>query len=143
MYLTTTITSPRMTGMSPTSLALRCLRRRHRLGVLDGTLEDPRVVGLDFLVVVLVHALLGEAVTLVEPLCVTVGDLDVEIDRGDLGFRVGGGGIDEMLEALRSNTSGPVRLGGQGAEESIGTRGENGAESGRRKIHALRARRAS
>lgn len=101
-----------MTGMSPTSLALRCLRRRHRLGVLDGALEDPRVVGLDFLVVVLVHALLGEAVTLVEPLCVTVGDLDVEIDRGDLGFRVGGGGIDEMLEALRSNTSGTVRLGG-------------------------------
>lgn len=48
--------------------------------------------------------------TFVELLCIVVRDLDVEVDRGDLRLRVGNGGVDEMLQTLRSNASRAIRL---------------------------------
>lgn len=84
-----------------------------RLGrgwLLDVPLENPRVVWRNLLVVVLEQADLGEAMALVEPLRVGIRDLDVEIDRADFWLRVRGGGVDEMLEALRSDPSRAIWL---------------------------------
>ena len=81
-----------------------------RGGRLDVALEDPRVVRDDFLVVVLEHADLFEAVPLVEAFRVRVGDLDMEIDRGDPWPRVSRGGVEKMLQTLRSNAPRTIRL---------------------------------
>lgn len=78
---------------------------------LDIPLENPRVVWRDLLVVVFVQADLGEPMARVESLRVFVGNLDVEIDRVDFWLRVRRGGVDEMLQALRSDPSGTIWLG--------------------------------
>lgn len=67
----------------------------------------------NLLIVILVEADLFEPMTLVETLCVIVRHLNMEVDRRDLGFGVGCGIIDEILEALRSDTSRAIRLRGR------------------------------
>ncbi len=89
----------------------RSSRRLRRSRGLDIPLENPRVVWRDLLVVVFVQADLGEPVARVEPLRVFVGYLDMEIDRADFWLRVRRGGVDEMLQALRSDPSGKIWLG--------------------------------
>lgn len=80
------------------------------LGWLNVSLQYPCIVWGNLLVVVLEQPDLLEAVTLIEPFCITIRDLDVEVDRGDFGLRVRSGRVNEMLEALRTDTPGTVRL---------------------------------
>lgn len=77
---------------------------------LDVPLQNPRVVGRDLFVVALVHAEFFEALTLVEPFRFMIRYLDVEVDGGDPRLRVRHRGVNEMLEALRSDASRAVWL---------------------------------
>ncbi len=112
MYLTTSIVQSYLSA----SFALGTL------GWLNVSLQYPCIVWGNLLVVVLEQPDLLEAVTLVEPFCITIRDLNVEVDGGNLGLRVRSCRINEVLEALRPNTSGTVRLrkGGEEYEMGIG-----------------------
>lgn len=60
-------------------------------------LQYPCISGCNLLVVILVNASFTEAMALVEPLGIPIGDLDVEEDTLDLGFVMESRSLDDTL----------------------------------------------
>ena len=74
------------------------------------SLQYPRIVGNELLVVVLENPKLFEAVALIERLCGRVRDLHMQVYCLDLLRTVRGSGTNDMLKAFGAQSARPVRL---------------------------------
>ena len=78
--------------------------------MFDDFLQYPCIVGCDLFVVILVNPSFAEAMALIEPLGIRIGDLYVERYALDFGFVMERCSLNDTLQGLRTQLPGSVGL---------------------------------